>query len=84
MLISPQAAAGSLFVSSCVNEVQLRSARVQLTCSRLCGCARLQGNTQGPCSILQFKKWLLAMTGKQHLQAEYQKFKDVSVWRVRC
>lgn len=42
----------------------------------------LQGNTQGPCSILQFNKWLLAMTGKQHLLSEFQKFKDVSVWRV--
>ena len=46
-------------------------------------CVALQGVTQGPCSILQFNKWLQAMAGKPHLQSEFQQFKDVSVWRVR-
>ena len=43
----------------------------------------LQGQTQGPCSIQQFNKWLQAMAGKPHLQSEFQQFKEVWVWRVR-
>lgn len=42
----------------------------------------VQGKTQGPCTIRQFREWLRHMRGDRNLHEELKRFSDVSVWRV--
>ncbi len=42
----------------------------------------VQGKTQGPCTIRQFREWLRHMRGDPNLCEELKRFSDVSVWRV--
>jgi hypothetical protein len=49
----------------------------------VCVCARVQGQTQGPCSIAQFERWLALMADNAALKVELEQFQAVTVWRVR-
>ena len=41
----------------------------------------VQGETQGPCSIADFKKWLGALRVQAHMRREYEEFQSCLVWR---
>ncbi len=41
----------------------------------------LQGKTQGPCSIADFKKWLGGMRVQPNLRKDYEEFLSCFVWR---
>ena len=45
---------------------------------RACG---LQGQTRGPCSIAQFRRWLADMRVRPELAREYCEFLECMVWR---
>ncbi|KAK9906608.1 hypothetical protein WJX75_004899 [Coccomyxa subellipsoidea] len=40
-----------------------------------------KGETQGPCSIADFKKWLGALRVQAHMRREYEEFQSCLVWR---
>lgn len=40
----------------------------------------VQGNTQGPCSIADFKRWLGTMRANPALRKEYEEFLSCMVW----
>lgn len=57
-----------------------RSSKMRL---RSASAGIVQGQTQGPCSIRQFREWLRHMRRDPNLYEELKQFSDVSVWRVR-
>ena len=40
-----------------------------------------QGQTQGPCSIKQFKEWLVSLGSDPRFRAEHEQFRQVEVWQ---
>jgi hypothetical protein len=40
-----------------------------------------QGQTRGPCSISQFRRWLADMRVRPELAREYREFCECMVWR---
>ena len=41
----------------------------------------MQGQTRGPCSIAQFRRWLADMRVRPELAREYCEFLECLVWR---
>jgi len=40
-----------------------------------------QGNTQGPCTIQQFRSWLKTLAEDPQFVDEHKQFRGVSVWK---
>ena len=42
----------------------------------------MQGVTQGPCSISEFRGWMHDLRMDQQLSFQYKQFSEVSAWQV--
>jgi len=45
--------------------------------------ARAQNETQGPCSLTQFRGWVRNLRAEPRFKAQLAEFSSVSVWKAR-